>query len=123
MVVSLSVFEGIEKAARRLKQDVLGGLSARSLSTEQQLRQAARAVAERTGQVDQQLQQRIRAVEDRLLRAVTERCEALIGPGRCGRRRTRSGRCWPRSSRAWRATRRLCSRRKRQRGRVWSRWT
>jgi hypothetical protein len=75
-----SVFEGIERAARGLKKEVLKGLCNESTQKEQALREAAKAVAKRSADTKLQLAARKKEVDvaqQVLIKAATKRCDEL----------------------------------------------
>jgi hypothetical protein len=77
---SSSVFEGVERAARGLKDEVLSGLCNESAQKEQALREAAKNVSRRKTDIKKQLascKREVDAVEKSLIKAVTKRCNEL----------------------------------------------
>jgi hypothetical protein len=75
-----SVFEGVERAARALKEEVLTGLCNESSQKERALREASTMVGKRGTDITNQLAARKRevdTVQQSLIKAVTERCDEL----------------------------------------------
>jgi hypothetical protein len=75
-----SVCEGVEKAATRLKEEVLGGLCVESIGKERIVREAAEVVLKRKEAVRNQLlthKETLKAARQGLLKAVNDRFDAL----------------------------------------------
>jgi hypothetical protein len=74
------VFEGVEKAARALEEEVLKGLGDESTLKEQALRKAAKIASRRKSDIASQLAARkkeVDAMQQVLIKAVTDRCDEL----------------------------------------------
>jgi hypothetical protein len=80
MYMFYSVFEGVERAARALKEEVLTSLCNESSQKERALREASAMVGKRRTDITDQLATRKRevdAVQQLLINAVTQRCDEL----------------------------------------------